>query len=77
MLALNEAVEAVRKGDFMVRAEANGTDELGELGRNFNMMTQELQESFRQIEQKEAKYRGIFVKTHPRGFIDPPWTGGF
>jgi two-component system nitrate/nitrite sensor histidine kinase NarX len=39
---LVRVTQAVRKGQFGVRAEATGDDELGQLGRDFNHMVEEL-----------------------------------
>jgi two-component system nitrate/nitrite sensor histidine kinase NarX len=51
---LARVARSVRKGDFTVRAESEGDDELGQLGRDFNHMVEELGRLYGSLEAQIA-----------------------
>ena len=52
---LVEAARRVRAGDFEVRAQATGADEIGQLGQSFNMMVQALAQLTGSLERQVAE----------------------
>ncbi|MCH8967006.1 MAG: PAS domain S-box protein [Planctomycetes bacterium] len=72
---LSHAVRSLRHGDFSVRVPASRPDELGEMGRAFNLMTETIARNVEQLQAKthalteaEAKTRTI-VETAADGII--------
>lgn len=51
---LNSAT-AIARGDFSARAHHLGEDELGQLGRAFNLMAEELSRNYQELEQRVAQ----------------------
>jgi diguanylate cyclase (GGDEF)-like protein/PAS domain S-box-containing protein len=49
VLALNRVTQAVIDGDFAVQAEVRGADEIADLGRSFNVMTERLRGTLGQL----------------------------
>jgi len=57
---LRQAALLVAQGDLTVRSPAKGEDEVGELSRSFNLMTERLQHNQAEMEQRvEARTRDI------------------
>lgn len=54
------ASEALSQGNWQKRVQDSQIQELSLLSRTFNNMAEQLQDSFRSLEQAEAKYRDIF-----------------
>lgn len=52
---LQAAVQAIQAGNFAIRAEITSEDELGNLGRTFNTMTDQIQELVGSLEQRVAE----------------------
>lgn len=55
LLAIGAAADAVRKGDFSVRAEAPAPNEIGRLSTSFNFMVAELGRLYGNLEQEVEK----------------------
>jgi two-component system nitrate/nitrite sensor histidine kinase NarX len=55
---LSEVAKQVRTGDFTVRAQSTGTDEIGQLGQAFNFMVDDLARLYGSLEKRVAE------KTH-------------
>jgi signal transduction histidine kinase/CheY-like chemotaxis protein len=52
ILGLNQAARSLADGDWEQRVTVERSDELGELGRSFNRMAEQLQEAFATLEQR-------------------------
>ena len=52
---LSEAARRVRTGDFHVRAESTGPDEIGQLGQAFNFMVDDLSRLYGSLEKQVAE----------------------
>jgi len=52
---LAEAAKRVRKGDFHVRAQSTGPDEIGQLGQAFNFMVDDLSRLYGSLEKQVAE----------------------
>ncbi len=52
ILGLNQAARSLADGDWEQRVTVERSDELGELGRSFNRMAEQLQEAFTTLEQR-------------------------
>ncbi len=52
---LAEAAKRVRTGDFRVRAESTGPDEIGQLGQAFNFMVDDLSRLYGSLEKQVAE----------------------
>jgi class 3 adenylate cyclase len=70
--ALERAMARLRGGDFSVREQVTGTDEIGALAEGFNLMTQRLAESYQALEARnreltEALERVTFLESVKRG----------
>jgi diguanylate cyclase (GGDEF)-like protein/PAS domain S-box-containing protein len=53
---LRKAADTAAHGDFAIRAEARGTDEMGKFGRAFNRMLQSLQKSTDTLRASEERF---------------------
>lgn len=58
---LRIATNQVAKGDYTVRLESPGRDEIDDLANDFNNMTRSLQESEREIERQEERRRAFMA----------------
>ena len=61
---LARAAQAVRAGDFAVRAEGEGDDELGQLGRDFNHMVEEIGRLYGSLEAQIAAKTADLAQKH-------------
>jgi two-component system nitrate/nitrite sensor histidine kinase NarX len=52
---LSEVAKQVRTGDFTVRAQSTGTDEIGQLGQAFNFMVDDLARLYGSLEKQVAE----------------------
>ena len=59
ILALADAADRVSGGDLQQKAPVLSRDEVGLLARNFNQMTQQLQESFSALESQNAQMKTL------------------
>jgi two-component system nitrate/nitrite sensor histidine kinase NarX len=53
--SLGEAAKRVRTGDFSVRAQSTGPDEIGQLGQTFNFMVDDLARMYGSLEKRVAE----------------------
>lgn len=65
--ALNQAVQRVSGGDFDVKVEAAGRDEVGNLAHAINLMAAALRSRLQELRQGEARFRTI-VESAPSGY---------
>jgi PAS domain S-box-containing protein len=63
---LTKTAQAVRTGDLDARATIERGDEIGTLAQSFNEMTSQLQQTFTELEQNEARFRNI-IESLPIG----------
>ena len=56
---LNKAAKALARGEWQQSVDAQRKDELGELAKSFNSMTEQLKESFNALETKNADLRKL------------------
>lgn len=57
--ALSQASRAMSEGRFDARVDLKSTDELGELGRTFNLMGERLEGSIRELREKDMFLQGV------------------
>jgi len=73
--ALAEGTQAVAAGDLTTTIPVRSRDELGALADSFNRMTAQLRRSRRELEERQAQFRGIFENTSDGVIINDPETG--
>jgi PAS domain S-box-containing protein len=57
---LHQAVQSLARGEWTLELETTRNDEIGQLGRTFQEMAQQLLRSHRAIYASEARYRSLF-----------------
>lgn len=62
ILSLCDSVNRVREGDLKVKIEGMPNNELGELGKGFNMMVENLDVSFRNLKNNEEEKRKTEIR---------------
>ncbi|MFH1057595.1 MAG: PAS domain S-box protein [Pseudomonadota bacterium] len=61
--SLGRGAQALARGQFSFRLPENGTDELAELSQAFNLSAASLEDLYRQIEDREARFRAVIDNT--------------
>ena len=75
---LTEASRALAEGNLTRRIEAQGDDEIGDLGRAFNQMAERISESLEGIRRSESRYRSLVESASDLIFtIQPDGEMGF
>lgn len=62
ILSLRDSVNRVREGDLKVKIEGMPDNELGELGKGFNMMVADLDASFQNLKKNEEEKRKTEIR---------------
>jgi two-component system NtrC family sensor kinase len=60
--SIQKGTQAIEKGDFKYQIPVMSKDELGALAEDFNTMAQTLQRYFEELEEKNQRLRGQFLK---------------
>jgi PAS domain S-box-containing protein len=59
IVGLNKSAQALAKGEWEREIELERSDEVGELARSFNMMAEQLQESFATLAEQNAQMKAL------------------
>ncbi len=57
---LTRVANEIQKGNLDKKIHIKGSDEIGQLSKSFNEMTDKLKEQLKELKEAEEKYRGIF-----------------
>ncbi|NQY66297.1 MAG: HAMP domain-containing histidine kinase [Flavobacteriales bacterium] len=65
VIKLQESTSEISKGNYDLKIELNESDELGKLGKSFNLMTAAVQESFNKVENSNRKLMQLnYIASH-------------
>jgi putative nucleotidyltransferase with HDIG domain len=60
---LTDAARRFAEGDYTVRAEVHGRDEIGELAETFNRMAGDIERTIREVKEKAKENHQLFIDT--------------
>ncbi|MEN9398336.1 MAG: hypothetical protein RLZ81_2866, partial [Pseudomonadota bacterium] len=63
---LKQAIEKLQGGDFNARVQIDSSDELGTLARGFNVLAQQMQSMYRNLERKVSEKTRELLDKHER-----------